>query len=203
MGSNDTASPVRMPNPLRYLCSVCDRHHLSDAFPTRSVQPALQPVATPARKPVVSPAGQAGLRRELPAGPSRGFRFSLKVKSRHLKSSDLLITAPPDGLRRTRRGDHVVDFLRFSHDVTLFRVALPLGGTLAIKDRHFKTLRVASSPTGDFLLREPLFVEAGEFCRILLVPRATGTPDHCRGSSWKRKSRDVTAECGVRVTAAG
>ncbi|XP_076064387.1 uncharacterized protein LOC143038743 [Oratosquilla oratoria] len=149
--------------------------------------------------PALPSTQQPGFRRKLPPRLSRSSRMSLEVvkQPRGSKSSPLdlpprVIRSPSNGLRRQKR---IVDFLRFSDDVKLVKVALPFGGTLRIKDRRLRTLLNTTSSTGDFLLRDPLEVQAGKDYRLYLTSPATAEMQLHRGL-WEAKSGSITAEWG-------
>ncbi|XP_076041265.1 uncharacterized protein LOC143025460 [Oratosquilla oratoria] len=107
-----------------------------------------------------------------------------------------------DGRYHFGEGVRIVDFLCFSHDVTLLNVVLPYDGALEIKDRSYRTLRAVSSGTGDYLLDEPLELKARKFYRIYLTSQV-GVLDLYRGLDWQRSFGDVTVSWGNCTTVDG
>ncbi|XP_076064388.1 uncharacterized protein LOC143038745 [Oratosquilla oratoria] len=179
-------------------CPVCNKCYCPSNPLGRNLPSSPNPPFTFA-VPALPSAQQPGFRRKLPPRLSRSSKMSLEVvkqpcgsKSSSLDLPPRVIRSPSNGLRRQKR---IVDFVRFSDDVKVLKVALPFGGTLRIKDRRLRTLLVTTSSTGDFLLRDPLEVQAGKDYRLYLTSPATAEMQLHRGL-WEAKSGSITAEWG-------
>lgn len=100
-----------------------------------------------------------------------------------------------DNGKEVGMGERIVDFLCFSHDVTLHRIVLSFEGKLEIKDQSFNTLRTVNSATGQFVLQEPLVLEAHKFYRIYLHSRFDSVAPY-RGTSWESRFGTMKMEWG-------
>ncbi|XP_076040831.1 uncharacterized protein LOC143025254 [Oratosquilla oratoria] len=100
-----------------------------------------------------------------------------------------------DSAKEVGMGERIVDFLCFSHDVTLHRIVLSFEGKLEIKDQSFNTLRTVSSATGQFVLQDPLVLEAHKFYRIYLNSRFDSVAPY-RGTSWQSHFGAMKMEWG-------
>ncbi|XP_076040885.1 uncharacterized protein LOC143025297 [Oratosquilla oratoria] len=128
---------------------------------------------------------------------SRNFKISLRPAS---DVEERLVSPQVDRDDRVYHlghQDRIVDFVRFSRDVKLHEVLLPFGGELEIKDQRYTSLRTLSSTTGEYLLEEPLVLEALHFYRFYLTStNGLGGVPRCRGSLWQTHAGSLIAEWG-------
>ncbi|XP_076041732.1 uncharacterized protein LOC143025640 [Oratosquilla oratoria] len=106
------------------------------------------------------------------------------------------LSGDPQNTKGENTGESIVDFMTFSHDVTLYKIVLSFDGKLDIQDlMGLKSLRTVTSDIGEFVFEEPLVLRAGKSYGIYLNSRFESVALNV-GTTWKIHFSDVTLELG-------